>query len=123
MYNPIEIKENDFLKYAKSIYLVKHFKKNEFGRYNLSFYYRCIRKNNAKLYTNSFNSISGHSAETIKKATAEEIAFLTSKIKAKNPNFNTSFIKPPLNPEKWDLNGENCINFLKERGYIIYKKV
>lgn len=122
MYNPIDIKKNDFVKYAKSIYLVKDFK-NLNGRYRLSFYFRAIKKDKAKLHTNSFNEITGYSSETIKRATAEEIAFLTSKIKAKSPTFDTSFIKAEITTEKEGLNEEDCINFLKERGFIIYRQV
>lgn len=114
----IEIKRNDFVKYLKCIYLVKGFQKLDNGKYRLNYHFRSIRKDNAKLYTNEFDDIYGYLSEKIKKTTIEETKFIISKIKTEYPNFDTSFIKTELN-----LNVEDSIEFLKSKGYIVYKQV
>lgn len=119
----IEIKENDIVKYLKSIYIVKGFQKLENGRYRLSYYFRSIKKDNAILHTNGSDEIYGYLAEKIKKADSEERKSLISKIKLKHPNFDTSLLKTDLNKNTQNLNVTDCIEFLKSKGYIIYKQV
>lgn len=119
----IEIKENDIVKYLKCIYLVKGFQKLENGRYQLSYYFRSIRKDNAILHRNDSDEIYGYLAEKIRKADSEEINSLIKKIKTKYPNFDTSFQKTDLNKNTLNLNVQDCIDFLKSKGYIIYKQV
>lgn len=119
----IEIKENDIVKYLKSIYLVKSFQKLENGGYRLSYYFRSIRKDNAILHTNESDEIYSYHAEKIKKADLEERKSLISKIKVKHPDFDTSLIKTDLKKNTQNLNVTDCIEFLKSKGYMIYKRV
>lgn len=117
----IDIKQNDIVKYLKSIYLVKGFQKLENGRYRLSYYFKSIRKDNAKLHSNSSDEIYGYLAEKIKKANPEEKKSLFSKISTKHPTFMLPEIE--LNENTSNLNTKDCIEFLKSQGYIIYKQV
>lgn len=75
MNESIPIKKNDFVKYMKSIYLVKDFQKLENGRYRLNYYFRSLEKNHAKLHLNGHNNIIGYLAKNIRKATTEEMNF------------------------------------------------
>lgn len=119
----IEIKENDIVKYLKSIFLVKGFQKLENGRYCLSYYFKSIRKDNAILHSNESDEIYGYLAEKIKQADSEERKSLISKIKTKHPNFDNSILKIDLKKNTQNLNVIDCIEILKSKGYIIYKQV
>lgn len=59
----IEIKENDIIKYLKSTYLVKSFRKLENGKYQLNYHFRTIRKENAKLHKNKTYELYGFHAK------------------------------------------------------------
>lgn len=122
-YDVIDIIPNDFVKYLKCIYLVKDFYRDENGQYILEYYFRSIVKKNAKLHATKTFKISNYLAEKIKGATDEETRFLISRIKTESPNFDLSFVKNGLNESKQDLNVEDCIAFLKNKGYLVYKQI
>jgi hypothetical protein len=119
----IEIKEYDIVKYLKSIYLVKDFQKIDDRKYRLNYYFRSIRKDSAKLHTNESYELYGYLAEKIRKADLEEMKSLISKIKVEHPNFDLSFLKKEIKENTLDLNIEDCIKFIKSKGYIIYKQI
>jgi hypothetical protein len=123
MYRTIEIKKNDFVKYLKCIYLVKDFEKLDNGRYRLSYFFRSIIKDDAKLHFNEFYDISAYLTEKIKKPSLEETKFLISRIKAEHPSFDLSFVKLDKNINEKKLNENECIEYLKSKGYIVYKQV
>jgi hypothetical protein len=126
----IKIKENDIVKYLKSIYLVKGFQKLDSGKYRLNYYFRSIRKDNARLHTNKSEELYNTSIVHIKKTNLEEKRSLISKIKVEHPNFDISFLKKSEITEITEIT-ENALNldikvsieFLKSKGYIIYKQV
>lgn len=119
----MEIKRNDFIKYLKCTYLVKDFVKLDNGYYNLSYYFRVNRKSNSKLHFNGVYRISGYSAEKIKKTSIEETYFLVSRIKAEHPNFDLSFLNSELNQNESILNEKDCIEYLKGKGYLVFKQI
>lgn len=121
-YDVIDIKESDFIKYLKCIYLVKDFYRAESGDYILVYYFRSIKKDNATLHPANSYRISGYLAERIKKATTEETGFLISRIKTERPNFDLPFPILETNESK-DLNVDDCITFLKSKGYLVYKQI
>ena len=124
MYNAIDIKRNDIIKYMKCIYLVKDFQKLDNGKYLLNYYFRSIRKDNAKLNINDSYEISGYLVETIKKASPEESNFIITRINSVYPNYDTSFYRNQKDKnEQKTLNENDCIDFLKKKGYIVYKQV
>lgn len=122
MYEIIEIKKYDFVKYLKNLYLVEDFHKLENGQYRLNYLFRSIRKSNAKLHTNGFYDIYGYLAENIRKATDEEIEFLISRIKQEHPNFDISIVNVNKATNFSYLNEDDCIDYLKSKGYLIYKQ-
>jgi hypothetical protein len=122
-YDVIDINPYDFVKYFKCIYLVKKFHKTDNGHYIIEYYFRSIKKENAKLHSTNSDEIIGYLAEKIKKATTEEIRFLTSRIKTKRPNFDLSFARKETNENIQNLNEDDCITFLKNKGYLVYKQI
>jgi hypothetical protein len=119
----IDIKPNDFIKYLKCIYLVKKFYRDEKGQYILVYYFRSIKKQNAILHSTNSYKISGYLAEKIKKATTEDTLFLISRIKTESPNFDLSFARQETNENSQDLTVDDCITFLKGKGYLVYKQI
>ena len=120
----ILIKENDYVKYFKNIYLVKDFKELEKGRYRLSFYFRSIKKKNAKLYKDDSSKINGYLARKIKKATPEEIKFLHSRIRLKFPHLDLPSIENSEElKNRQELNETDCVEFLKSKGYLVFKQL
>lgn len=122
-YDVIDINPNDFIKYLKCIYLVKDFYRDESGQYILEYYFMSIKKGNARLHTTNSYKISGYLAEKIKKTTTEETVFLISRIKTESPNFDLTFARIETNESKQDLNVDDCITFLKSKGYLVYKQI
>lgn len=118
----IEIKENDIVKYLKSTYLVKSFQKLENGKYQLNYHFRTIRKENAELHKNKTDELYGFHAEKIKRADEKERKFLISRIRAEYPDFDLSKLENDSQRTKSELNEANCIEFLKNKGYLIYKQ-
>jgi len=122
-YDVINIEPYDFVKYLKCIYLVKEFQRTDNGLYVIEYYFRSIKKENAKLHSTNSDKITGYLAEKIKKATTEEIRFLTSRIKSKKPNFDLSLARKETNENTLHLNEDDCIAFLKNKGYLVYKQI
>lgn len=118
-----EIYKYDIVKYLKCIYLVKDFHKLENGRYRLNYYFRTSKNDKVDLKMNDFYDFYSSDVEKIKKPTLEERNFLISRIKVKYPNFDLSFIKNVESKNIMDLNENDCIDFLKNKGYLIYKQV
>jgi len=123
MNNIIEIKRTDFVKYLKCIYLVKDFQKLDNGRYRLSYYFRSIIKDNAKLHMNDSDVISNYLTEKIKKPTLDELKYIISRIKAEYPDFDLSFFKSETIKDNSDLNEIDSIEYLKSKGYLVYKQI
>jgi hypothetical protein len=116
-----EIKRDDFVKYRKCIYLVKDFQKLDNRKSRLNYYFRSIKIETAKLYSNGFDENYNWQFECIKKASQEEVDFLVSRIRSEHPNFDLSFLK--MNKIKLNLNVNDCIEYLKSKGYLVYKQV
>ena len=124
MNNLHQIKENDFLKYFKNLFKVKSVDKQDNGAVVINFYYRSLKQHNAKLYKDGVYKIyPEYLTEKLKRATSEEIKFLLSRIRNLNSekiginNINLIELKNNEN-----LNEVECIDFLKSRGYLIYKR-
>ncbi|MCD8423584.1 hypothetical protein [Tenacibaculum finnmarkense] len=123
----IEIKENDIVKYLKSVYLVKSFIKLENGLYHLNYYFKTNQSKikTKKLHNNAYDEFYGYLAEKIKQTSLEEKKDFVSKINRDYPKFDTSFTRIDLkeNSNSSVLNVEDCIEFLKKKNYIIYKQI
>lgn len=115
------IKRNDFVKYLKCIYLVKDFQKLDNATFIISYYFRASRKAEAKIRINDVFNISSYNLKKIKKATSDETDFLIEKIKLEHPNFDLSFYV--ATKKECFLNENECIEFLKNKGYLVYKQV
>ncbi len=118
----IELNEYDIVKYLKSTYLVKSFRQFDNGKYQLKYHFRTIRKENAKLHKNKKDELYECDLEKIKKADEKEREFLILRILSENPDFDLSKLEKDTQKKKSELNEENCIEFLKDKGYLIYKQ-
>jgi len=118
-----EIQRNDVVKYLKCLYLVKDLEKLENGNFRLNYYFRITRKDNAKLHFNESYDISSYLLKQVKRPSTEEAEFLISRIKVEHPNFDLSFIKQNKNKIKSNLNENDCIEYLKSKGYLVYKQI
>lgn len=116
------IKTGDFIKKEASIYFVKDFKKA--GRkYILEYYFRSTKKTSGLLHINGSKEFYEHEVDRIKCATQEEVEILKAKINNKHPNYHFN-IKQIDKKQKTNIQSEReCIEFLKERGFIIYKQI
>lgn len=124
MHNLQNIKENDYLKYFKNLFKIKSVEKLNSGGLLITYYFRSIEKDNAKLYKNGVYEIrSGYLTEKLKRASPKEINFLLSRIKNYNSE-NGELYKGNLSNVKNEerLNENDCIEFLKSKGYLIYKQ-
>lgn len=133
--NPSDIKRGVFIKKLTNIYLVKDFKKdisNKYkGRYRIDYYFRISTVTpTPQLHSNSFNIIdeSDFNFKRIKKPTNKEIERLKSKIKQEchSFNFETLSYKEPKTKDQSQsdiLTEEKYIDFLKEKGYLIFKQI
>jgi hypothetical protein len=117
-----DIKEGDFIKKEASIYLIKYFNKTD-KRYKLDYYFRSTKKMSGVLHINGSREIYEHDLTRIKTPTKEEIEILKNKIVKEYPDFtfNSSWLE---NYQKPDIQSEKeCIDFLKARGFLIFKKI
>ena len=122
-YNVIDLKQYDIVRYLKCIYLVKDFFKDENGRYILNYYFRTINNSNAKLHSQNTYELYGFHAKKIRKASKDEIRHFISKIKKEKPDFDLNFIEDvSLDETVGNLNEKECIDFLKRKGYLVYKQ-
>ena len=84
----LEIERIEFVKYRKCIYLAKDLKRLDNGKYRLNYFFRSIKKETAKLYTDGFVDNYEYQFGYLKKATQEDANFLISRIKIEQPNFD-----------------------------------
>lgn len=123
-YNVIDLKQYDIVRYLKCIYLVKDFFKDENGKYILNYHFRTINNSDAKLHSQDTYELYGFHAEKIRKASIEEIRHFISRIKKEKPDFdlnsieNVSLDEPGIN-----IGEKGCIDFLKSKGYLVYKQM
>lgn len=119
----IKIQENDIVKYYKMIYLVKNFKKIDNYKYQLNYHFKTnITKKNAKLHKNQLDEFDKYKIERIKHAEEKEREILISKIQKESPDFNLSTFEIYSENKNSELNESNCIEYLKNKGYLIYKQ-
>ncbi len=117
----LDIKENSIVKYFKCIYLVKDFKKLESGRYRISYYYRTIESEKAILHTNGQDEIFRQHIDKIRIAPQEAKDYILEKIKHNISSLSGDNKKNDLGQDS--LKVEECIKYLKSKGYLIYKEV
>jgi len=123
-YNVIDLKQYDIVRYLKCIYLVKDFFKDENGKYFLNYHFRAINKSDSKLHSQNTYEFYGFHAEKIRKASKDEIRHFISRIKKEKPDFDLSYIENISFDETGaNINEEECINFLKSKGYLVYKQI
>jgi len=123
-YNVIDLKQYDIVRYLKCIYLVKDFFKDENGRYILNYHFRTINNSNAKLYSEDTYELYGFHAEKIRKATKDEIRDFITRIKKEKPDFDLKSIEDVSIGETGEnINEKECIDFLKRKGYLVYKQI
>lgn len=127
-------KFNDFeiLKYRKCIYLIKNLIETNdslHGKYQVNYYFRITFKSGSKLYNDSSEVHYEHNLKYYKNASREEIKFLINEIQNKFPEFNINNInslddsKTKVSSVDDFLTEKDCIEFLKNRGYLIYKNI
>lgn len=116
------IKEGDFIKKEASIYLVKGFNKAE-RKYKLDYYFRSTKKTTGVLHINGAKEFYEHELTRLKTPTNKEVETIISKITKEHPDFiidsprSVKYLKTDILSEK------KHIDFLKERGYLIYKQI
>ncbi|WP_461629637.1 hypothetical protein [Labilibaculum euxinus] len=123
-YNVIDLKQYDIVRYLKCIYLVKDFAKDENGKYILNYHFRTIYNSNAELYSENTYELYGFHAEKIRKATKDEIRYFISRIKKEKPDFDLNYVEDvSLDKPDKNINEKECIDFLKSKGYLVYKQI
>lgn len=117
-----KIKEGDFIKKEASIYLVKGFKKTE-RKYKLDYYFRSTKKTAGVLHINGAKEFYELDLMRFKTPTNEEIVTIINKITKEYPDFiiDSSWSVKDLKTDI--LSEKEHIDFLKERGYLIYKQI
>lgn len=118
----MNIRKNDFVKKADSIYLVKDFRKIG-SKYILEYYFKTTKKPTGVLHGAGSRELYENQTEYIKKPTRNEIEIIVSKVKNKHPNFDIENSKEASNPRSNDIDEKNCIKYLKDRGYLVYKQI
>jgi hypothetical protein len=123
-YNVIDLKQYDIVRYLKCIYLVNDFFKDEDGKYILSYYFRAINNSKAKLHSQGSYELYGFHAKKIRKASNDEIRHFISRIKKEKPDFELHYSEEIyIDETSININEKECIDFLKSRGYIVYKQI
>lgn len=122
----------EILKYRKCIYLIKNLiitNDSLYGKYQVNYYFRITYKSGSKLHKDSSEVHYEHNLKYYKNASQEEIKFLLNEIQNKFPEFNINSFnfldnnKTKVSSVKDFLTEEKCIEFLKDRGYLIYKNI
>ncbi len=126
-----DIKTGIFIKRHTNIYLVKDFTEdihNKYkGKYRIEYFFRISTKTlNPKLHIEGFDTTDIYELNNglIKKPIDEEIQKLQTLIYEMCPrfDFNTlSYKESKRNIDEFSI--ENCIEFLKNKGYIVLKQV
>lgn len=123
-------REFEILKYRKCIYLINNISSIETSigqKFQINFYFRITFKEGSKLYKDSFDVQYSHALQYYKNADSEQRQFLIKEIGENFPDFDLKKINSHLINQKIQkidsLNEEDCIEYLKNRGYLIYKKI
>jgi hypothetical protein len=111
----MDIKEYDFIKIGESVYLVRDYKNGD-----LDYYFKCALKSTGDLHRNGTKRwcIDGR----IRRPTTNEISAVILKIKIQFPGFEIEKVIKHLDKDSMNLSEEICIQYLKNRGYIICKQ-
>lgn len=117
-----DIKNGSFVKKEASIYLVKDFIKVG-SRYRLIYFFRTTKKLTGVLHSNNFREVFEFELHKIHTPTYEEIEILKTKISKEFPNFPLEIGSKSKKQDIYNLTIENCIEFLREKGYIVLKQV
>jgi hypothetical protein len=122
----------DILKYRKCIYLIEsiiHSNDSSFKKSQVNYFFRITFKVGAKLYKNGSESHYAQDLKYYKKTNPEQRKFLLDEIKRKFPDFDLreqNDLDKSINEDVSQielLTEENCIEFLKGKGYLIYKQI
>lgn len=117
-----DIKEGVFIKKEASIYLVKDFKKEGKG-YKLVYFFRSTAKPTGVLHFNDSREFYEHELQRIKVPTIEEVNVLKNKIFKEHPTFHFDISTVESNQNLDSFTEKSCIEFLRERGYLVFKQV
>lgn len=121
----------DVLKYRKCIYLIEgvvHNNDSSIKKSQVNYFFRITFKEGSKLYKNGSDNHYAQDLKYYKKANPEQRKFLLDEIKRRFPDFDLKYQgSEKLNSEDISklelLTEENCIEFLKGKGYLIYKQI
>lgn len=126
-----DVKKGVFIKKYTNIYLVKNFAEdiqNKYkGKYKIEYFFRISTKtSNPQLHVGGVDiadELDFH-FKRIKKPTYEETLQLKEKIEQECSRFNLETLSyRESRNKKEELSVEKCIEFLKNKGYIILKQV
>ena len=115
----MEINHNDFIKKGASIYLVKNFRKED-KRFILDYYFRSTIKDSGIIKSNDTRDFYEHELPSIKHPSVKEIFIIKNKIRKEFPTFH---FETSSNNNFNILTEKNCIDFLKDKGYLVFKPV
>lgn len=121
----------DVLKYRKCIYLIEgvvHNNDSSIKKSQVNYFFRITFKEGSKLYKNGSENHYAQDLKYYKNANPEQRKFLFDEIKRRFPDFDLKYqSSEKLNSEDISklelLTEENCIEFLKGKGYLIYKQI
>lgn len=115
-----EIVKGIFVRKAASLYLVKKLSKTNKG-FRLEYFYRSTKDKTGILHLNGYKDFYESELELFKTPTIEHIEIVKSKIKKEDPDFLITSI---ISEDNYETQYERvCIEYLKERGYLIYKPI
>lgn len=121
----------EILKYRKCIYLIEglvHNNDSSFKKSQVNYLFRITFKEGSKLYKNGSENHYAQDLKYYKKANPEQRKLLLDEIKKRFPDFdlNDQSLEKSKSKDisKLELlTEENCIEFLKGKGYLIYKQI
>ncbi len=116
------IKKHDFIKKADSIFLVKDFRKRG-SKLVLEYFFKTTKRSTGILHGPDSREFYESQTEHIKKASKDEIETLISKIKNQHPQFDLSNIKESIEKNSNSMSEESCIQYLEDRGYLVYQQI
>ena len=115
----MDINQHDFIKKGASIYLVKNFRKEGKG-FILDYYFRSTIKESGIINSNDTRDLYEHELPSIKHPSDKEIVIIKNKIRKEFPIFH---FETPSNNNINFLTEKICLDFLKEKGYLVFKPV